>query len=732
MAALRALPVTLVPDGSGVDVLGYYTPGDGGGGIYVLTNTVSGTNAYGGRVVALGGTRSWDLQSDTSDINPLQFGAIGDGVTDSHAGLQAAVEYAKSVSGMIRMRPGTYITSKSWVISDGGRLSITGQPLNNANQPADGASRFRSQVYVKLAAGANTNVMWITTNAQVTIDGIGFDGNRDYQTVAHPVLYVNGSTYPLLQIFNCNFVGGSGQGAYIDSRHETTFINCKFLFNNLDGMYITNSYDLYLTKSHFGFNRGSGLTLRTCYTSRIHECDSYQNQGVGVDMNNFYWCFVEELVSNNNGQEALKIQNTGTLLHINKCLLTGGNSLFAGPLFGGWTNAYPTGTFPLLGFYDNGPDNPNGVYQISLNQITFNGSNGSLNSGLPSYTIGDFRTNGFAKNGFGIFLDQCFFPSANNYTTALFTSNFPGRAILKSSMFSRTNGFTTEDTVYAQNWQVLGTSNVFIGNGSNVLSVVNPTAFGTNGAITTNFYVDTISGRTYVQGLTTDPPTDPSYPTGTGLVVKNNRNTTDRVRVSFVPGSAGVVAFDMGSALTGQFQWDETNSRFRMLANGSEGFRMKNSQVALGAPIASDPITEAAVEIQATNKGLRLPQLTGADMTFINADPADGMLWYRSDLDQFRARANSKTVLVTQRLPTVSATIDFPSIASLANSTSTVSYTDALVDDLVMITPSNPASGIVVTADLTALGTVTVRAHNVSGAPIDLPSTTFKLTVIKQ
>lgn len=733
MAALRALPITYLVNGVGVNLLGYYQPGDGGGGIYVLTNSLSGTNAYGGRIVALGGTKSWQLENDYADINPLQFGAVGDGVTDSHAAMQAAIEYAKPIRGMIRFRPGTYITSKSLMVTDGGGFSISGQPLNNANAAADGASRFRSQVYIRLANGANTNVLWITTNAQVTIDGVNFDGNRNNQTVAHPVLYINTGPYPIVQVFNCNFLNGSGHGAYIENRYETTFVNSKFLFNNLDGMYVTNSVDLYLTKCHFGFNRGSGLTLRTCFTFRVHEVDTYLNQNQGMDINNFYWGFVEELVSNNNGREALKIQNTGTLLHINKSLLTGGNNLVAGSTIGGWTNAFPTGTFPLLGFYDDGPDNPNGVYQISLNQISFNGSNGSLSAGLPSYTIGDFRTNAFAKNGFGIFMDQCFLPSLNNYTTALFTTNFPGRASIKGILRNETNGFVTTETVFAQNWQVLGTSNVFIGFGSNVFAVVNPTTFGTNNppANTTNFYVDTISGRTYVQGLTTDPPTDPAYPTGTTFVVKNNRLTTDRARIALVGGSAGITAIDFGPTGLSQIQYDEVNDRLRFLANGSEGLRLKNQQVAMGSGTASDPITEAAVEIQSTAKGFRLPQLTGADVPIININSPDGLMWYRTDLSEFRVRATNETRILAQRYSTISTNIDFPSLTTLQSTSTNVSYNFANVGDYVLLTPTQPNPGLIATADVTGLGVVTITLNNVSSGTIDLNTNTFKITIVE-
>ena len=80
MAALRAL----VPaDGMLVDVAGYYTPGDGGGTTYVLTNSITGTNAYGGKVVAFGGAKSWLLSDGVDALTPQLFGGVGDTNFDS-------------------------------------------------------------------------------------------------------------------------------------------------------------------------------------------------------------------------------------------------------------------------------------------------------------------------------------------------------------------------------------------------------------------------------------------------------------------------------------------------------------------------------------------------------------------------------------------------------------------------------------------------------------------------
>jgi hypothetical protein len=107
MSELRALDP--VPSKPMVEVLGYYTPGDGGGGTYVLTNTVAGTNAYGGRVLALGGAKSWQLNF-ANEVSALQFGAIRNDSNSDNAEVQAAIDFAESQASIpeVSFPPGDY------------------------------------------------------------------------------------------------------------------------------------------------------------------------------------------------------------------------------------------------------------------------------------------------------------------------------------------------------------------------------------------------------------------------------------------------------------------------------------------------------------------------------------------------------------------------------------------------------------------------------------------------
>ena len=82
------------------------------------------------------------------------------------------------------------------------------------------------------------------------------------------------------------------------------------------------------------------------------------------------------------------------------------------------------------------------------------------------------------------------------------------------------------------------------------------------------------------------------------------------------------------------------------------------------------------------------------------------------------------------KLLTASAALDFPSIAAVSQQNLTIAVNGAAVGDEVALgLPAAPAAGIVFNAFVSATNTVTVRATNVTAAPVDPVSATYSVLV---
>jgi hypothetical protein len=80
---------------------------------------------------------------------------------------------------------------------------------------------------------------------------------------------------------------------------------------------------------------------------------------------------------------------------------------------------------------------------------------------------------------------------------------------------------------------------------------------------------------------------------------------------------------------------------------------------------------------------------------------------------------------------TGSATFDPPSLADGAGTSTTVTVTGAALGDVALVSFSLSTQGITVTANVTAINTVTVRFQNETGGVIDLASGTLGVMIIK-
>lgn len=166
-----------------VKVLGYYTPGDGGGGDYVITNSITGINSYGGRVLASGGSRSWDLIHD-GIINVKQFGAKGYnwychpfyGISNTNVASPGTGDFSVSISfeamasydllanGLFRLSDFNSTARSFEVYGINGTFQMLLRSTNGSSSVAAGAATI-SFATIPFTLGASNNVTVTRTGA---------------------------------------------------------------------------------------------------------------------------------------------------------------------------------------------------------------------------------------------------------------------------------------------------------------------------------------------------------------------------------------------------------------------------------------------------------------------------------------------------------------------------------------------------------------------------------------
>lgn len=82
------------------------------------------------------------------------------------------------------------------------------------------------------------------------------------------------------------------------------------------------------------------------------------------------------------------------------------------------------------------------------------------------------------------------------------------------------------------------------------------------------------------------------------------------------------------------------------------------------------------------------------------------------------------------KIRTASASLNFPSITNATQADLTITVPGAAIgDEVVMALPAAPAAGIVFNAFVSAANTVTIRASNISGSPVNPDAATYSVIV---
>jgi len=242
IAALRILTVTV---GVNVIVGGYYADGDGGGGFfYGVKGAAPGTYVenYGTIIVPTGGDGSsaW-LRVPAESMTLAQFGAKGDGTTDDHAAIQAALNaagnnmtvYLQGTSGSIFYSASSFTVAIGVTLAGLGWLNESG--YNTVTRIGPALAPFESTILLGSGATIICDQLSAVRDLHVLPYGMTFPQSNSIGWTGTAINAGTNVTLERLQIVGFN------QAVYIN-RVARVFCS-RVLFDCNNGIYVYGSGD---------------------------------------------------------------------------------------------------------------------------------------------------------------------------------------------------------------------------------------------------------------------------------------------------------------------------------------------------------------------------------------------------------------------------------------------------------------------------------------------------------
>jgi len=228
-------------------------------------------------------------------INVKDYGAIGDGIADDTAAIQAALNAGSLAQGGIVFFPeGTYQISNE-LTNNSANIMLCGTGLSSTiRQTVDG----KHGINVGAHNGVRIIGLRLLTSGFTPTSGNGIHSDMAGDLYLERIVcqdFFNGFyidtrtlvTQSQVYLISCEAYNNGGDGFYINRGTDVNFSNCRSLSNSGNGVYIFESSGLSMTQCLLSSNTGHGIKFD------------------GVANNN--WDYFSQIISDGNTQRGYSI-----------------------------------------------------------------------------------------------------------------------------------------------------------------------------------------------------------------------------------------------------------------------------------------------------------------------------------------------------------------------------------------------------------------------------------------
>ena len=335
-------------------------------------------------------------------VKDTAYGAMGDGVTDDTAAIQAAINAAGSTK-LCYFPAGTYIISAPLTLVSGG--SYQGAGWSSVIKQANGTNLTR---LVQWPSGTNSNCLM----ADLMIDGnrTNNTGATCYGLYAFALQYSTFRNVRVQQVFGDGWRLDGASGGFGNTTSTVHMENCWAYGNVNNGVVFTSFVaDVHVHGGDFGFNGASAMTLQAGSCS-IRDAVLWGTTGgpglvVGGQSNQITSCNIE-----GNAQHGITVNEFGSYTLITDCKIYAnsgaGNGLYDGILINGVSGTPVTGVviesnFIYPNLFSGGTTQRYAVNLGGFHQLcSIIGNNVGFAGTQAAWSPSNSRINGFGQSDY--------------------------------------------------------------------------------------------------------------------------------------------------------------------------------------------------------------------------------------------------------------------------------------------------------------------------------------------